>query len=82
MPELPENERPSSRHGSASNRNELKKKVSLTIFTNNFITTLLGIFPHERYFFTLGLGPIIGPKNAVEKSLNNSMTLITINTRK
>jgi hypothetical protein len=41
---------------------------------------LLGIFPHERDFFTLGLGPIIGPKNAVEKSLNNSMimTLITI----
>jgi hypothetical protein len=23
------------------------KKLSLTIFTNNFITTLLGIFPHE-----------------------------------
>jgi hypothetical protein len=31
------------------------------IFTNNLITTLLGIFPHEigkkRAFFTLGLGP-------------------------
>jgi hypothetical protein len=23
------------------------KKLSLTIFTNNFITTLLGNFPHE-----------------------------------
>jgi hypothetical protein len=33
-------------------------------FTNNFITTLLGIFPHEigkkRAFFTWGLGPIFG----------------------
>ena len=48
------------------------KKFSLTIFTNNFITALLGIFPHEigekRAFFTLGLGPIFGPKNAVGKS--------------
>jgi len=39
------------------------KKLSLTIFTNNIITMLLGIFPHEigkkRAFFTLGLG--IGP---------------------
>jgi hypothetical protein len=44
------------------------KKISLTIFTNNFITTLLGISPHEiggkKTFFTLGLGP-----NAVGKSL-------------
>jgi hypothetical protein len=41
------------------------------IFANNFITTLLGIFPHEieKAFFTLGLGPIFGPKNAVGKSL-------------
>jgi hypothetical protein len=32
---------------------------------------LLGIFPHEieKAFFTLGLGPIFGPKNAVGKSL-------------
>jgi len=33
----------------------------------------LGISPHEigkkRAFFTLGLGPIIGPKYAVRKSL-------------
>jgi hypothetical protein len=40
---------------------------------NNFITTLLGIFPHEiwkkRAFFTLELGPIFCPKNAVGKSL-------------
>jgi hypothetical protein len=44
------------------------------IFTNNFITTLLGISSHEigkkkEAFFTLGLGPNIGPKNAVGKSL-------------
>jgi hypothetical protein len=49
------------------------KKLSLAIFTNNFITTLLGIFPHEiwkkRAFFTLELGPIFCPKNAVGKSL-------------
>jgi len=49
------------------------KKLSLTIFTNNFITILLGISPHEigkkKAFFTLGLGPIFDPKNAVGKSL-------------
>ena len=28
MPELPENERPSSRHGSASNRNELNNAIN------------------------------------------------------
>jgi hypothetical protein len=35
------------------------------VFTNNFITTLLGILPHEiggKPFFTLGLGSIFGPK--------------------
>jgi hypothetical protein len=40
-------------------------KISLEkAFTNNFITTLLGISPREieeNTFFTLGLGPIIGP---------------------
>jgi hypothetical protein len=43
------------------------------MFVNNFITTLLGIFPHEigrkKAFFTLGLGPIFDPKNAVRKPL-------------
>jgi hypothetical protein len=49
------------------------KKLSLPIFTSNFITRQLGIFPPEigkkRAFFTLGLGPIFGSKNAVGKSL-------------
>jgi hypothetical protein len=39
---------------------------------NNFITALLEISPHEigkKSFFTLGLVPIFGPKNAVGKSL-------------
>ena len=72
------------------------KKLSLTIFTKTFITTLLGIFPHEirkkRAFFTLGLGPIFGPKNAVGKSLpvdccfsqlplKNSTNLVSVQNR-
>jgi hypothetical protein len=42
------------------------------IFTNNFITTLLGISPMKlgkKKFFPLGLVPIFSPKNAVGKSL-------------
>jgi hypothetical protein len=42
------------------------KRLSLTIFTNNFITTVLGISPHEIgkkiTLFTLRLGADIRPQ--------------------
>jgi hypothetical protein len=61
----------------STNINSSTKSIDLwLIFANNFITTLLGIFPHEigkkRAFFTLGLGPIFGPKNAVRKLLTGT----------
>jgi hypothetical protein len=50
---------------------------------NNFITMLLGIFPHEigkkRTFFTLGLGPILAPKT-VGKSLDSEIHIFIITT--
>jgi hypothetical protein len=43
--------------------------------TNNFITTLLGIFPHEigEKYFHIGTGADIRPKKTVRKSLHASM---------
>jgi hypothetical protein len=40
------------------------KKLLLTILTNNFITTLMGIFPDE-----IGKKLFVVPKNADGKSL-------------
>jgi hypothetical protein len=46
------------------------KKLLLTIFTNNIITTLLGIFPHEigkTSFFLIKTGADIRPKKRSRK---------------
>jgi hypothetical protein len=47
------------------------EKLSLTIFMNNFITTLLGIFPHEigkkKSLFHIGTGADIQPQKRSQK---------------
>jgi len=47
------------------------KKLSLAIFANNFITTLLGIFPHEigekKSLFHIGTGTDIRPQKRSRK---------------
>jgi hypothetical protein len=49
-------------------------------FTNNFITTLLGISPREigeNTFFTLGLGPIFDPIGPKKNSRKISARILT-----
>ena len=47
------------------------EKAFINDFSNNFITTLLGILPHEigikGDLFNLGLEPIFGPKKRCQK---------------
>jgi hypothetical protein len=54
------------------------EKASINqFFTNNFITTLLGIFPPLNWgktIFTLGLGPIFGPKKHRRKITASILT--------
>jgi hypothetical protein len=52
------------------------KKLLLTIFTNHFLTTLLGIFPHEigkKIVFSLELGPIFGSKKRRRKITESTL---------
>jgi hypothetical protein len=67
------------------------KKISLTIFTNNFITTLLGISSHEiwekkkRSLFHIGSGADIRPQirsRKITDDINEIFLKMALNTSK